>query len=48
MLQTIWLKLTLLDKAVIFANLGLVTAYFVSRRRKRRAIAETEAKKREE
>ncbi len=38
-LQTIWLKLTFLDKAVIAINIVLVTVYFVSRRRKQRALA---------
>lgn len=39
LLQTIWLKLTWLDKAVIVGNLILLTVFFVSWRRKQRAVA---------
>lgn len=39
-LQTIWLKLTWLDKAVIVGNIILLTVFFVSWRRKQRALAE--------
>lgn len=39
LLQTIWLKLTWLDKAVIVANIVLLTVFFVSWRRKQRALA---------
>lgn len=41
LLQTIWLKLTWTDKAVIVANLVLLAIFLVSWRRKQRAHAET-------
>lgn len=42
-LETIWLKLTLFDKAVIGINLILLTVYLVSRhRKKKRALAVAE------
>lgn len=40
-LQTVWLKLSFLDKAVIIVNLVAITIYFVQRNRKKRALAKT-------